>query len=169
MPVPTEIGLLSTRVDSYRQPIDSPSTAFRHPKIHRFFPSATAQNRPRSDRLSTGVDRCNRVENRHFLRRIRYDLGNALRNIKNHRWPPNGMGFAEPHPERRSVSSSCVNHYKIEGYDLVNVLSPSLCFFPVPVPLLSVTGNSGSEKKTASPFPEAKPMGTRNRFQVIRW
>ncbi len=32
MPVPNEIDLLSTRVDSYRQPIDTQTTPFRHPK-----------------------------------------------------------------------------------------------------------------------------------------
>ena len=164
MPVPAEIGLLSTRVDSYRQPIDSQTTPFQPPKTHRFAPVCNrlkpSPERPPIDmgrQLSTGVDRCNRVENRHFLRRIRWDPGNALRNIKNHRWPPNGMGFAEPHPKRRSVSSPCVNHYKSKGYDLVNVLPPSLCFFPVPVPLLSVTGNSGTENSL--PFPRSQTDG----------
>ena len=56
MPLPTEIGLLSTRVDSYRQPIDTQTTPFQPPKRLVLPPVATAQNRPRSDRLSTGVD-----------------------------------------------------------------------------------------------------------------
>ena len=54
MPVPTEIGLLSTRVDSYRHPIDTQTTPFRHPKILVLPPSATAQNRQRSSAYRQG-------------------------------------------------------------------------------------------------------------------
>ena len=155
------------------------STSYRPLNILDLPPSATGQNRPRIDLLSTGVDSYRQGSTgviglkteilegpgRQFLATIRHDPANGLSKRRRHPWPPHGVGLGKPHPKRRSVSSPCVNHYKIKGYDLVNaILSPSLCFFPVPVPLLSVTGNSGSEKKTASPFPEAKPMGTRNRF-----
>ena len=72
MPVPNEIGLLSTRVDSYRQPIDTQTTPFQPPKSLVLPPVATAKtfkDRPPIDRgrqLSTWVDMSNRVENKDF-------------------------------------------------------------------------------------------------------
>ena len=48
MLVPTEIDLLSTRVDSYRHPIDTKSIPYRHPKIPVLLPAANRQNRERS-------------------------------------------------------------------------------------------------------------------------
>ena len=42
MPLPTKIDLLSTRVDSYRQPIDIKTAPNRQPKILVLSPAATA-------------------------------------------------------------------------------------------------------------------------------
>jgi len=54
MSVPNEIDLLSTRVDSYRHPIDTKSIPYRHPKILVLTPAATAQNRKRIDAYRRG-------------------------------------------------------------------------------------------------------------------
>ncbi len=56
MPVPNEIGLLSTRVDSYRQPIDTQTTPFRHPKIPVLVPSCQPPKTENGPLLSTWVD-----------------------------------------------------------------------------------------------------------------
>ena len=72
MPVPNEIDLLSTRVDSYRQPIDTQTTPFQPPKSLVLPPAATAKtvNGPppidMGRQLSTWVDMSNRVENKDF-------------------------------------------------------------------------------------------------------
>ncbi len=132
MPVPNEIGLLSTRVDSYRQPIDTPSTLFRHPKILVLVPRCNRQKPKTAPLLSTRVDSyrhgstwVNRSKKeilkgrfRQFFTPIRPEPANDLSKGKNPLWPHLGMGFAKPHPERRCDSSLSVKHYKILGYGL---------------------------------------------------
>ena len=105
MPLPIEIDLLSTRVDSYRHPIDTPSTTFRHPKILVLTPAATAKTingRPPIDRgrqLSTWVNRSKteilKGPCRQFFTPIRHDLAYYLSNGMGLPWPPFGMGFGK--------------------------------------------------------------------------
>ena len=107
MPVPNEIGLLSTRVDSYRHPIDTQTTAFRHPKT-LVLPSAANRLKPsKIDHLSTGVDsyrhgstgftklktKILNGSGRQWIVTIRHGPANDLWNIKNPPWPPVGIGF----------------------------------------------------------------------------
>ena len=47
MPGPTQIDLLSTRVDSYRHPIDTQTTPYRHPNSLVLHPFANCQNHRR--------------------------------------------------------------------------------------------------------------------------
>ena len=111
MPVPTEIDLLSTRVDSYRHPIDSQTTTFRHPKILVLTPSCNRRRLSPADLLSTGVDSYRHGSTgltelkkeilnglgRHFLATIRLDLANDLSSGKSPPWPSVGMRFGEDH------------------------------------------------------------------------
>ena len=119
MPVPTEIDLLSTRVDSYRHPIDSPSPPYRPPKILVLTPAANRQNRERSTpidggrQLSTWVDRFHRVENRDFEgfwppmlhHHFALILPTVWEDLEAILGPPFGLAWIEPPLAKRPVSS----------------------------------------------------------------
>ena len=140
MPVPNEIDLLSTRVDSYRQPIDTQTTPFRHPKILVLVPSCqppkTIKDRSPIDtgrQLSTWVDRFHQVENKDFKGPLADIFSSPSAQIwstifgnrKSPLRPPCGNGFwRKPYLDRRPVSPHhlFVNHNQILGCALVNAI-----------------------------------------------